>query len=476
MNFTTDIDWLSLSPLITLVITAAIGLLLGISERSARGGGAIALTGLGFAALMNQVAVLEQEGNPVTSFGGRFVSDSFSHNLNFIIIVGAAIAILVAMSYLRNTDMEQGEYFPLLLLSASGAMVMVAAADLITFLLGLEIMSLAVYVLSAWRLGPGQAANESQEAGMKYFLMGATASAFLIYGIALMFGATGSFHYSGIAAALTAPGFDVPVLAAIGGVLILGGLAFKAAIFPLHQWAADVYTGAPVSVTTFMSVVVKAAAFAGLARMVGGFLPEASPWLLDVLSWGVGLTMVIGNFSALAQSGVKRMLAWSSVAHAGYLGLAVLAAGEGARATTWYLMAYTLMTAGAFAVLSIIAGKDDKGDTLDHLAGLGRRRPGLALAMALFMLSLAGIPPLAGFVGKLMVFSAAISAGYIVLAVVGILTSIVGAYYYFRVVRVMYFEPSSELKIASGPDRSSRVAVTLAAVGTVVLGILPAIW
>lgn len=479
MNFPVPIDihWLTLAPMLTLVGTAIIGLLYSLGDRDSRAGGGIALVGIAFALLLNYTLARESDAGNILSFGGRLIIDSLSVNLNYVVLIGAALAVLVAWNYLHGTEMEQPEYFPLLLLSAAGAMVMIAAGDLITLLLGLEIMSLAVYVLSAWRVGGGAVARQSQEAGMKYFLLGAFASAFLIYGIALAYGATGTFHYDGIVAAITAEGFALNWLAIAAGALILGGLAFKAAIFPLQQWAPDVYTGAPVPVTTFMSVVVKAAAFAALLRLAGGFLPAASPGLLEVFAWLIGATMIIGNFSALIQRGLKRMLAWSSVAHAGYLGLAVLAASaDGARAATWYLLAYALMTAGAFAVLSMIAGKDDTGDTFDHLAGLGRRRPGLALALTLFMLSLAGIPPLAGFVGKLMVFTAAIGAGYVVLAVIGIATSIVAAYYYFRVVKVMYFDESSPAALPEGRNAAAAVAVALAAVGTVVLGVWPGIF
>mgnify|MGYP001463698995 CR=1 FL=1 len=472
-----DINWLQLSPLMTLIATASIALLYNLGDRDTRGGAGITVTGLILAGVFNYALMRESEGGPITAFGGRLLADQLTTSLWFVIIVGAVLAILVAWNYIHNSEVGQPEYYPLLLLSASGAMVMVAAGDLITLLLGLEIMSLAVYVLSAFRLGHGAPARQSQEAGMKYFLLGAFASAVMIYGIALLYGATGSFHYTGVHAAVTAPDFGLPVLAAVGGLLLLGGLAFKAAIFPLQQWAPDVYTGAPTPVTTFMSVVVKTAAFAALLRVGAGFLPEVSPAVIEVFSWLVGATMVIGNFGALAQQGIKRMLAYSSVAHAGYLGLAVLAAStDGFRAASWYLMAYTLMTAGAFAVLALVSRRDDTGDTLSHFAGLGRRQPGLALAMAIFMLSLAGIPPLAGFAGKLFVFSAAIGAGYVVLAVVGIVTSIVGVYYYFRVIKVMYFDQSSSEALPGGIDVAGRLAIALAAVGTVVLGVFPAIW
>ena len=349
---------------------------------------------------------------------------------------------------------------------------MAAAGDLITLLLGLEITSLAVYVLSAWRQG----ARESEEAGMKYFLLGAFASAVLVYGIALTYGASGSFIYGGIAAALSAPGFPSLILATLGGLLVLAGLAFKASLVPFHQWAPDAYTGAPTSVTTFMSVVVKTAAFAALLRVAATFLPELAPLVQEALVWIVGLTMLIGNLAAYVQRGVKRMLAYSAVAHAGYLGLAVLAVDAGGlQAAIWYLLAYTLMTAGAFAVLTLLGDRLDHGDDLERFAGLSRTRPLLAAAMAIFMLSLAGIPPLAGFAGKVMVFGAALEAGYFTLAVVGILTSVVAAAYYFRVIAFMYFrEPAYGAQRYRSAFTSAAVAV--AAIGTVLLGLFPGWW
>jgi NADH-quinone oxidoreductase subunit N len=468
-----DINWLVFSPALVLVITAALTLLYGLSERNSKVAAAISVIGLISAAAFNFVVLQEsQHGGVTSSFGMRFLADTPAAALNFIIILGTVMAVLVSWDYLSRTELEHPEYYPLMLLSATGAMIMVSAGDLITLLLGLEITSLAVYVLSAWRQGD----RESEEAGMKYFLLGAFASAFLIYGIALLYGATGTFLLDGIVAAVTAPGYEQMLLATLGGVLILGGLAFKAAIVPFHQWAPDVYTGAPTPVTTFMSVVVKVGAFGALLRIASGVLPGLPPAVLETFSWLVGLTMLIGNFGALAQQGVKRMLAYSSVAHAGYLGLAILAGAEGIRATTWYLMAYAFMTAGAFAVLTMVSGRDDKGDSLERLAGLGRRKPVLAACMALFMLSLAGIPPLAGFTGKLLVFSAAISAGYLLLAVLGILTSVVAIYYYFRVINVMYFRENSPYELPVRPNQTAGAAVAIAVAGTVLFGLFPGWW
>jgi NADH-quinone oxidoreductase subunit N len=468
-----DVQWAVLAPLIALFVTAAFGVLFALIQTDSRATALVSLIGIATAAVFNLNLFMDAQAGTVSSaFGLRYLGDTAALGFNFVILLGTALAVLVSYDYVRRTHLEQPEYYPLMLLSATGAMVMAGAGDLITLVLGLEILSLAVYVLSAWRQG----ARESEEAGMKYFLLGAFASAFLIYGAALVFGATGSFTYVGIVAAITAEGYGSSLLASLGGFFVLGGLAFKASLAPFHQWAPDVYTGAPTSVTTYMSVVVKTAAFAALLRLAVGFFPNLMPGFVTTFAVLVGLTMIVGNFAALLQSGVKRMLAYSAVAHAGYLGLAVLAAGTvGMSAAGWYLLAYTLMTAGAFAVLTLLSDASDRGDDLDRFAGLGRTRPALAFAFAIFLLSLTGIPPLAGFTGKVLVFQAAIVAGYAPLAVIGILTSVVAAVYYFRVIAYMYFRESEYEPLAIS-SRVTSWTVGFAAAATVLLGILPGWW
>ncbi len=470
----TDINVTAFSPALTLLFTATLALIFSMLERDSRVTAAVSIIGLVIAALFNLhlFASGEVTGIYQTSFGLSFLADKAALGFNFVIILGTILAVLISYDYLRRTELEHPEYYPLMLLSACGAMVMVAAGDLITLLLGLEIMSLAVYVLAAWR----QDARESEEAGMKYFLLGAFASAILVYGIALMYGATGQFAYGDIAAVLTGSEQLQPVYAILGAVMILAGLAFKVAFAPFHQWAPDVYTGAPTAVTAFMSVVVKAAAFAALLRITVTVFPLLPDVLMQVLVVLVALTLIIGNFAALLQQGLKRMLAYSAVAHAGYLGLAVIAADTvGMQAAIWYLTAYTLMTAGAFAVLSLITDKSDYGDSLERLAGLGRTRPGLAAALTIFLLSMAGIPLFAGFVGKILVFQAAIQAGYIPLAILAIVTSIVAVAYYIRPIAFMYFR-ESEYQPLNQQSRATALAIGLAVTGTLVLGVAPGWW
>ena len=469
-----DINWAAFLPPFVLLITAIIAIFFSLFERESTMTALASLVGLTFAAVVN-VALFTQvnhTGEIYSSFGLQYISDPAALGFNFVILIGTALAILMSYDYLRRTGLEHPEYYPLMLLSATGAMVMAAAGDLIVLLLGLEIMSLAVYVLSAWR----QNARESEEAGMKYFLLGAFASAFLIYGIALLYGATGAFTYTGIVTALQSGAVNGTVYALLGSLMVLAGLGFKVAFAPFHQWAPDVYTGAPTAVTGFMSVVVKAAAFAALLRVSASFFAEMPPLFTQVFVVLIVLTLFVGNLGALLQQSVKRMLAYSAVAHTGYLGLAVLASDTvGMQAAIWYLSAYAFMNAGAFAVLTLITDSNDHGDSLERLAGLGRTRPLLAAAMTVFMLSLAGIPLLAGFVGKVFVFQAAIQQGYLWLAIFGIITSIVAVVYYFRPIAYMLFrEP--EYQPVQTKSQMTGIAIGVAVVATFALGIFAGWW
>ncbi|MEM7734592.1 MAG: NADH-quinone oxidoreductase subunit N [Deinococcota bacterium] len=467
-----DVNWLAFSPPLTLLISASFIVIFALFVTDTRISAVLSLVGLfisfGFTVvLFSQV----QDAGMVSSFGLRYLADSMSLGFNMVIVLGAVIAILISFDYLRRTGLEHPEYYPLILLSSTGAMIMAAAGDLITLVLGLEIMSLAVYVLSAWR----QNSRESEEAGLKYFLLGAFASAFFIYGIALTYGATGHFDYAGIAGVLAQESFNQVRLATLAAMFLLTGLGFKVAFAPFYQWAPDVYTGAPTAVTAFMSVVVKTGAFAGLVRLFTLLIPNISAVFVQVLVVVLLLTMLIGNLAALQQRGIKRMLAYSAVAHAGYLGMAVLAGNLAPSAIVWYLTAYTFMNTGAFAVLTLITDNQDHGDTLERVAGLGSKRPLLAAMLTLFLLSLAGIPPLAGFTGKVLVFGAALQTGYVYLAVVGILTSAVAVVYYFRPIVYMYFR-DVEYEPINHTSPATYVAITIAALGTILFGLLPGWW
>lgn len=473
-----SVSWAALAAPATLLVTAAVALLVGVVRRDDAAAGPLTLVGLAVAGsfvVRDLWAVRVGELAHAVAFDARWRIDAPSAVVALAIVIGAALSTLVLWDRRKADRLDQIEVHPLILLASGGAMVMAYADDVLVLLLGLEILSLAVYALSAWRT----ADRSSEEAGMKYFLLGAFASAILVYGMALTYGATGAFDYAGIAAGLQgAPG----ALGWLGATMIVAGLAFKVSLAPFHQWAPDVYTGAPMPVTTFMSVVVKAAAFAALVRIFHVAWPFALPSTYASLAVLVAVTLVVGNLGALMQGGVKRMLAYSAIAHAGYLGLAVLAAGIGSvglSAVAWYALAYTFMNAGAFAVTSVVASAGETGargrlaDRFDAWRGLGRVDPGLASAMTLFMAGLAGFPLLAGFFGKVLVISAALEAGWTRLAVIAVLAAVVGVAYYFRLVYLMWFTRTTDDTATPSRSPATRVAIVMAAAGTVAMGLFP---
>ncbi len=415
------------------------------------------------------------QGNPILAFGGMVTFDGFAVFLNLILLFTGAVAIALALDYLKRANIERGEFYPLLLFSIAGMMLMAVASDLIVVFLALELLSIPLYVLS----GFARPRLDSEESALKYFLLGAFASGFFVYGIALTYGATQTTGLAQIWGALAAKGDLLardPLLLA-GAALLLVGLGFKVAAVPFHMWTPDVYEGAPTIVTAFMSVGAKVGGFAALLRVF--FTAFGAPAV--VAAWApaialiAALTMILGNVAAIAQSSIKRMLAYSSIAHAGYILMAVVAGGQGslaefaASAAIFYLLGYAIMNFGAWAVVMAIE-KDGQPATIEDFAGLGSTRTGLALAMALFMLSLTGLPPTVGFIGKLYVFRAALDAGYVWLAVVGVVTSLISAFYYLRVVMVMWMKPGEG---AAAPSFMLNLVVGVAALATFVLGLLP---
>ena len=411
-----------------------------------------------------------------TTFHSLLAFDRFSIIFNCIFLVGAALTALFAPAFMREHNFEFGEFYSLLLFATVGMMILAQATDLVTIFLGIETMSIAVYVLTgSWRHSA-----KSAEGAMKYFMVGAFATSVLLYGMALIYGAVGSTALSEIAR--QAPHVAQAPLFIVGFLLVLIALGFKISAVPFHMWAPDAYDGAPTPVTAFMATTVKAAAFAVLIRLVSTAFSRtelaygASGWA-SICSWLAVLTMTIGNLGALRQDNVKRMLAYSSIAHAGYLLVGVVAiavVGVEARGPlVYYLVAYTFTTAGAFGVVAWIGSRRDERLMIDDWAGLASRHPGTALAMTIFMLSLGGIPPTAGFFGKFYVFRAALEKPALVwLVVIAVLNSVVSVFYYLRVVTAMYFrEAGREPK----PLRAASVsaALIIAAVGVLVIGILP---
>ena len=370
-------------------------------------------------------------------FGGMFVHDGFTLFFTLLFCGIGILGTLISWDYARRTGIGRAEYYALLVGSALGMILMAASNDLITIFLGLELMSLALYVLVGFR----RSRLDSNEAAIKYFLLGAFASGFLLYGIALCYGATGTTNLTRMSEFLAASPIQDNTLLVVGGLLLLTGLAFKISAVPFHMWTPDAYEGAPTAVTGYMSAGAKAAGFAALLRLVLHPLAGLHQAWGPLVAVVAVLTMTVGNVTALLQLNLKRMLAYSSIAHAGYLLVAVVAGGtDGAAAALLYLAVYAVMNLGAFGVLTLLGREHEERVLLGDVAGLGFRKPWLGLAMAIFMLSLAGIPPTAGFMAKVYLFGVAVRSGHVPLVIVAVLNSVVSVFYYLRVTVAMYME------------------------------------
>jgi NADH-quinone oxidoreductase subunit N len=399
--------------------------------------------------------------------GGLIAVDRFAFFFKIVFLLAAAITVLMSFHYLDVEGIPPGEYYFLILCATLGMMIMAGGIDLITIFIGLETMAVSFYILA----GIIKPSPRSNEAAVKYFLLGAFSLGVLLYGMSLMYGLSGTTNLRAMAPLLAGQATDERLVLAV--ILVVAGMGFKIAAVPFHMWAPDVYEGAPTPVTAFLSVGSKAASFAMLLRVFIEGLPALSAdWRLLFEALSI-VTMTVGNVAALTQSNVKRMLAYSSIAHAGYVLIGIVAGTpRGITATLIYLFVYSFMQLGAFAVIVMLRRQDVIGDELKDFSGLHLRYPFAAFAMLLFMLSLGGIPPTAGFMGKLWLFGAAIDAGYVWLAVIGVLNSAVSLYYYIRIVVFMYVKKET---IGSAPATSPTLSVALgiAVVATIVFGIYP---
>lgn len=462
-------DILAILPLLIVVGWATILLILDLFVPDDRKSITAGLAALGLLGAV--VAAILNFGQSRSLFNGMLILDGFSSFLQILFLGAGLIAVAQALNYLRRREIERGEYYVLLMFSISGMMLMSMAGDLIVIFISLELLSIPLYVLS----GFARPQVASEEAALKYFILGAFASGFMVYGIALIFGATMTTSLSGVFAFL-ASSAAAPTLILVGGALLVVGLGFKVAAVPFHMWTPDVYVGAPSSVTAFMSVGAKAGGFAALLRVLVAAFPAAAASWGPAAMWIAALTMTWGNVAAIAQTNIKRMLAYSSIAHAGYIFMAVPAAAvpevaaEAVRGALFYLMAYAITNLGAWGVVLAMEKSEGEGLEINDYSGLGKRRPVLALAMALFMLSFTGVPPTVGFIGKFYLFRAAIDANLLWLALVGVITSLISAYYYLRVVVVMYMQ-------AGEPETQKEPMLTatvwLAGLGTFIFGVLP---
>jgi NADH-quinone oxidoreductase subunit N len=437
----------------------------------------VLFAGCAFSASVWMFGVDNVEG--LDSLAPWLTVDRFSLFFDALLCLGGGLAALLAGGYLPEHNMNRGEFYSLILFSTLGAMILAGAGDLLTIFLGLETMSIGAYALTAFRRN----SPRSSEGALKYFLLGSFAAALLLYGFALLYGATGHTDLAGIGGALKAGGARDPMVI-VALCLVLAGLLFKVSAVPFHMWTPDAYEGAPTPATTYMAVAVKCGAFAMLLRVLLTVFGDAQS-----MSWGAGwppvlaavsvLTMTVANLVAGRQDSVKRMLAYSSIAHAGYLLVGVVATmrdkPQAVASVLFYLLTYTVSTAGAFGALILCGRRGAEAVSYEDLSGIGRRHPGAALPFALFLLSLAGIPPTAGFFGKWFIFRSAIDGGFYWLAAIALINSVIGVYYYLRVLVYMYMrEPAAGAPVAV-PMRSGYVtaALLLSAILVIALGLMP---
>lgn len=429
----------------------------------------LSAVGLGIALIQSWLLWGDSYGT-FTPAGGHpmLIVDNFATFLNITFLLTGLLSILISVGYLRKHKLDKPEFYMLMLFSISGMMLMGMANDLILIFLALEVLSIPLYIMS----GMAWPRSDSEESAMKYFLLGAFSSSILVFGIALTYGATGSTALPEVLATISSGG----ALGLAGAAFLLVGFAFKVAAVPFHMWTPDVYEGAPTVVTAFMSVGAKVGGFAAMLRIFVTALPDLGDTWVGAVAIVAALTLILGNLVAISQANIKRMLAYSSIAHAGYIMIAVAAgvgSTDGVSSALFYMFAYLFTNLGAFAVVVALERKQNEGTMLDDYKGLARRNPLIALAMAYFMLSLTGIPPTGGFSGKFFVFRAAIEADLLWLAIIGVVTSVVSGYYYLRVVYLMYMH-DGEGEVTSQPGLNLALGLTVAA--TLILGFLPGAW
>ena len=458
----------ALLPQLTVVITGLVILTLDLflTSHSRYLNEVVGIVGL----LLAFVLTVLQTGEPRPVFMNMAVVDNLGVFFNATFLLIALLMVLMSASYVRREAISGGEYYALILFATAGFMFVASAADLLMVFLAIETLSIATYILA----GLHQQEQRSQEAAFKYFILGAFSSAIFLYGIATLYGALGTTNLLNLAQTLsqTAPS----PLTLVGLGMLIVGLSFKAAVVPFHMWAPDVYDGAPTVVTAFMTAGPKAAAFAAFLRVFfqGFATPELAQHWVPIFAVLATLTMILGNLVAITQQSIKRMLAYSSIAHAGYALVALVTLDAlGAASILYYLVAYTLMSLGAFTVLTVVAHRGEHHYAFTDYAGLASTNPLLAAVMTLFMFALAGFPPTAGFAGKFYVFGAAVQSGHYALALIGLLTSVVSIVYYARVVMMMYMREANGARSIAQVSPTTVTILGLTALGTLYLGIFP---
>ncbi len=461
-----SIDLVSIAPVLVLTVFA-----MGVLILDLFGGknktllAFVSIIGL----LMTAISAFAKVGLPVHSFNDSYIVDNLSVCFILIFTLSSALAILISMDYNKRENIHAGEFYSLILFCTVGMIVLASSTDLIMIFLGIEIVSICLYVLAGIRRNH----LKSNEAALKYFLLGAFATGFLLYGMALMYGATGTTNLIKITDLIKTKEILSEPLLLMGVVLLVIGFGFKVASVPFHMWAPDVYQGAPSPVTAFMAVGPKAAAFAAFFRVFAETLPEISGFWETLLVTISILTMFFGNLGAIMQTNIKRLLAYSSISHVGYILIAVLAKNTlGGASLLFYMLTYAFMIFGVFGIIIMLGRKGDENLEIEGYSGLGFKHPVIALCMTIFLLSLGGLPPLAGFVAKFYIFNAALQEGFLMLVIIAVLNSAISLYYYLKVIVFMYMkDPVREFQLSLSPI--TMFVVALAVVGTIQLGIFP---
>ena len=461
-----SIDLIALAPVLVLSIFAMLILVLDLW--GGRNKSLLVFTSL-VGLLMTAISAFAKYPIPAYSFNDSYIVDHLSLFFICIFTISSALAILLSVEYNEREGIRAGEYYALILFCTVGMILLASSTDMIMIFLGIEIVSICLYVLAGIRRND----HRSNEAALKYFLLGAFATGFLLYGMTLVYGSTGSTNLFKIAEFVKNPSAQSNPLLMMGLVLLVIGFGFKVASVPFHMWAPDVYQGAPTPVTAFMAVGPKAAAFAAFFRVFADTFPEMSSSWEMLLSIIAVLSMFVGNLGAIMQTNIKRMLAFSSISHAGYILMAVIAKNSlGSSSLLFYMLSYAFMTFGIFGIVIILGRKGEENLEIKNYSGLAYKHPVIALSMTIFLLSLGGLPPFAGFVAKFYLFSAAIQEGLLTLVIIAVLNSAISFYYYLKVVVFMYMkEPEAEFKISLTPI--TLFVVFIGVVGTINLGIFP---
>ncbi|HBG92656.1 MAG TPA: NADH-quinone oxidoreductase subunit N [Nitrospiraceae bacterium] len=454
-----------LGPVMPEIVMTCLALLILLSELVIKRKETIAFFSIVSVAIVTYLLA----GSTGTTFNGMFIADGYSLFFKLIFMLNVILTVLISVKYIVIEKVNFGEYYSLILFSTLGMMLMASAGDLITLYLGLELMALSTYVLAGFLRHD----IKSNEAAMKYFLLGSFASAFLLYGISMIYGLTGTTDLHAISSYISQKGLSGNPVLTLSMIMFAVAFSFKIAAVPFHMWAPDVYEGAPTSVTAFMSVGPKAAGFAVLGRVfLTAFGAARIEWTGILIPIAI-LTMAVGNIAAISQTNIKRMLAYSSIAHAGYILLGIIAGtSEGMASVLNYLFIYAFMNIGAFAVVIMLRSEGFKGDNISDYEGLAKTHPLAAALMLVFMFSLTGIPPTAGFMGKFYLFMSAVSAGYTWLAVTAVIFSAISAYFYLRIVMYMYMkEPKTAVQLSASPGIALALAITVIAV--LLIGVFP---